>query len=170
MRFYSFSNMYLSSLQVGLQSAHVISDMFVKYPLPEDATPAPAFYLHHWAGKHKTMILLNGGYSETLRNLIEFFDQRENPYPWDSFNESEDALDGALTCVGIVLPEKIYEASAFLRTLGSSDESAVLSEFVATGTLTVLVLIDGNLEPVTHDFNRWEYNLIQKLNEFGMAK
>jgi len=31
MRFYSFSNMYLASLQVGLQSAHVVVEMFTKY-------------------------------------------------------------------------------------------------------------------------------------------
>ena len=170
MRFYSFSNMYLSSLQVGLQSAHVISDMFVKYPLPEDATPAPAFYLHHWAGKHKTMILLNGGYSETLRNLIKFFDQQENPYPWDSFNEAEDALDGALTCVGIVLPEKIYESSAYIRTLHSGDKTAALAGIEDTGVLRVPVTVNGDCEVITWSFNKWEYKLIQKLNEFSLAK
>ena len=110
MRAYFFGNMYLSSIQQGIQAAHVTAELFMKAH-SEDGN----MYLIDWANNHKTMILLNAGYSEELRRLIEFFDTTDNPYPWAYFNEGQDALDGALTCVGIVLPEKVYELSSYLR-------------------------------------------------------
>jgi len=106
MRAYFFGNMYLSPIQQGIQAAHVTHELFLKYGIDS------RFY--DWAQDHKTMILLNGGYSENLRELIALFDSRENPYPWAHFNEGEDSLDGALTSVGIVLPEKIYETAKAL--------------------------------------------------------
>jgi hypothetical protein len=156
--------MYLSSIQQGIQAAHVISDMFVKY----DYHDAEAEMLHDWATDHKTMILLNGGYSETLRELTQFFDNQENPYPWCAFNEGEDALDGALTSVGIVLPEKIYETTAYLRSMRFSDKEKALEEIANTGSLVVPAEVTGD-DVTIRVFNRWEYQLIQKLNTFGMA-
>ena len=118
MRVYYFGNMYLSSIQQGIQAAHVTHELFLSYP-PCDPNhhdlQSDSDILYDWAKNHKTMILLNGGYSEALRELITFFSSPQNPYPWTFFNEGEDALDGALTCVGIVLPERIYETAAALR-------------------------------------------------------
>ena len=105
MRAYYFGNMYLSSIQQGIQSAHVTAEIMLKYvtvtgsyEITDDPKRIMAW---DWAKNHKTMILLNGGYSENIHNLIEFFDTRENPYPWADFYEGQDALDGALTCAGI---------------------------------------------------------------------
>ncbi len=161
MRFYSFSNMYLSSLQVGLQSGHVVADMFVKYQNP--GVDPKADELLDWAENHKTMILLNGGYSEILRNLIEFFDNSENSYPWGSFHEGKDALDGALTCVGIILPEKIYDTAALIRGRIGQEKLDIIQH---SGTLKV----ETETETVIRVFNKWEFELLQKLNTFGMAK
>lgn len=125
--------MYLSSLQCGLQSAHVVAEMFIKYPYvgskhAEGLAFESPYFLHEWATDHKTMILLNGGYSESLHTLVEFFNTKDNPYPWAKFHEGQDALDGALTCVGIILPEKIYsnveivaEASTAYSTLSTAE-------------------------------------------------
>ena len=107
MRAYFFGNMYLSSIQQGIQAGHVIAEFFVDYPetLTEKMSDAGKL-LWTWAQDHKTVILLNGGYSENLHRLCEFFDNYENHlYPWAYFHEGKDALDGALTCVGIVLPD-----------------------------------------------------------------
>jgi hypothetical protein len=165
--------MYLSSIQQGIQSAHVISDMFMKYvTITEDyeITGDPKrIMLWDWAKNHKTMVLLNGGYGETIRELVQFFDNQENPYPWAEFHEGEDALDGALTDVGIILPEKIYATGSYLRTLRFSDKERALDEIVNTGSLVIPAEVTGG-EVTTWDFNKWEYQLIQKLNTFGLAK
>ena len=156
MRAYFFGNMYLSSIQQGIQAAHVTHELFLKY----DNIAAGSFAtteLYDWAKLHKTMILLNGGYSENLRELIAMFDTRENPYPWAHFNEGEDSLDGALTCVGIILPEKIYVTADALRKGNIGAEQ---------------LPIRGCWSPeddVSWEISKWEYNLCKELNKYGLA-
>lgn len=97
--------MYLSPLQHGLQTAHTISELFIQYPQNN--------VLKDWAANHKTIIILNGGYSEnlySLENLFKYMDPYG--YPWASFNEEQSALNGARTAVSIVLSPKIYETAA----------------------------------------------------------
>jgi len=163
MRGYFWGNMYLSSIQQGIQSAHCLGDMFVKY---QNSVDADIDILYDWAENHKTMILLNGGYSETLRVLLEMFNDKRNPYPFTSFNEGKDALDGALTCVGIILPEKIYEASAYIRSLPFRKKEEVIEKIKETGII--------ELEPyqgiaVSYELSKWEFNLVLELNNYGLA-
>lgn len=108
MRCYHLCNMYLEGLQAGLQSAHTQHELAMKYRNPSNACDAGTSQYVEWATHHKTLILLNGGHSENLRKWIDFLDNDENPYPWAFFHESEDALDGALTNVCVVLPERMY--------------------------------------------------------------
>jgi len=109
MRLYSFTNMYLSPLQCGLQTAHLVSCLYSNHYTFDDD------YFVRWA-KDNTIIILNGGNSQKLRELITLFENIGNTYPWASFSEDQQSLDGALTCVGILLPEKIYTAAYQLRT------------------------------------------------------
>ena len=149
MRYYTFSNMYLSSLQVGLQSAHALAEIFLKHygdPI-----------LMEWANDHKTMILLNAGYGENIHSLCNFFNHSENPFPWAPFYESEEALDGAITTVGIVLPAKIYEMAAMIRDRNLPEANL--------DTLKVT----GEWKEAGWYFSKWEVQLIEKLNTFGMA-
>lgn len=163
MRLYTFTNMYLSSLQVGLQSAHVLGEMHFQY--------------EHWAGsifdewayQHKTIIILNGGYSSALRELVTFFNHSENPYPWAEFCESDDALDGALTATGIILPEKIYDCAAWLRTVRSDSMDTVRTNTKWNGEMRIPSPL-GNGTTVTHEITKWEFQLIEKLNTFNLAK
>ncbi len=161
MRAYFFCNMYLSSIQNGLQSGHVIAEMFIKYEPEYDEELAGL--LSYWAKNHKTMILLNAGYSETIHELVKFFYAMENPYPWASFCESKEALDGALTCTGIILPEKVYEAAAFVRA-NPAEEAYLMEHGSMPGYYNGIVPADS------FEFTKWETLLIQKLNTFGMAK
>lgn len=114
MRFYSFTNFYLSSVQQGIQPAHCIADLFVKY---RSDTPDRAV-LFDWAENHKTMICLGGvnaqGVREVFVQLCEIGD--ELGLPFGSFHEDQASLDGTMTCCGIVVPTHIYEAAANLRT------------------------------------------------------
>ncbi len=119
MRAYFFLNQYISSIQCGIQSAHCLAEMFVKYRIDTTSSVeeiAKFRLLTDWATNHKTMILLNGGYSSNLWQILNTFingngtfkDESEAPYPFAHFQESEEALSSVLTCVGIILPEKVY--------------------------------------------------------------
>ena len=129
MRAYFFVNMYLSSIQNGLQSAHCISEMFVKYC---NLVCNETSILLEWANNNKTIIILNGGYSENLQSIIQLLDTPSNLYPWATFNEGFDALNGALTCVGIILPHHIYESCESLRRKDEIQSSVPLSYWELT--------------------------------------
>lgn len=108
MRAYFWGNMYLSSIQQGIQAGHVIGNMSTKY---HDATSD----YYDWARYHKTIILLNGGMSCNLHNIVMHLQDERNPFEWECFCESKEALDQALTSVGIILPEEEYNNAALLR-------------------------------------------------------
>ncbi len=147
MRAYFLGNMYLSSIQQGIQALHTTAEMFLNDPNAED--------LREWAANHKTVILLNAGYSQTIHDIAEGFAADENPYTWGMFNESNEALDGAVTCVGIILPESIYEAAAALRE--HKFDPVEVAHFNDAGILNENVYSD------------WEVWLINELNKYGMA-
>ena len=98
-RAYILTNYYLSPLQCGLQSAHVVSEMSLKKHK----------HYKQWATEDKTIIILNGGNSSQLVFFEAFLDnQVENKYCWAAFREDEMSLNGALTAVGIILPSDVY--------------------------------------------------------------
>jgi hypothetical protein len=150
MRAYFFGNMYLSSIQQGIQAAHVVAEMFTKYP----ADSQQHAILEHWAVDHKTMVLLNAGYSDEIRSLITFFNTIGNPLPWAQFYEGKDSLDGALTCVGIILPEEFYEGAKEVR------------EFAGP--------VGPMVSPIAKYFKMlqpgFEQELAVRLNNYGLAK
>ncbi|MDE1829264.1 MAG: hypothetical protein KGI25_02965 [Thaumarchaeota archaeon] len=146
MRAYFFGNMYLSSIQQGIQAAHTLAEMYTKYVRPDPGQEY--FILEHWAREHKTMVLLNAGYGNEIRSLIEFFQTKENPLPWAYFNEELASLDGALTCVGIILPEEFYEAAKELRTITPNSETPFLNKLQTD----------------------WERALAARLNNYGLAR
>jgi hypothetical protein len=98
-RAYILTNYYLSQLQCGLQSAHVVSEMSLKNHKQ----------YKQWAEFDKTMIILNGGNSAQLAEFEEFCEESiKNKYCWAAFREDEKSLNNALTAVGIILPESVY--------------------------------------------------------------
>ena len=158
MRAYFFGNMYLSSIQQGIQAAHVVGELIVKYtPIPARIRSKQWGPLMEWASDHKTMVLLNAGYSEEIRNLVHFFETEDNPYPWHFFKEGKDALDGALTCVGIILPERIYETGKICR------EENWAPALLQNGIL-------GQSKGLPTDLTDWECELILKLGQYGLEK
>jgi len=112
MRFYGFGNYYLSSLQQGLQSAHCVGDLFAKHYKNKKKLKK----VYDWAQNHKTMVLLNGGNSKQLQDLFdELKSIKGMKLPFVKFHEDEQSLGGALTYVGMVVPEKIYNLAAQMR-------------------------------------------------------
>ena len=130
MRIYHFGNFYMSSIQQGIQAAHAQMEIFVKYPLIDlngiiangDRPGAKlireaskADFLYSWAVYYKTMICLNAGMDIDLKGILELMNDEDNPYPWSCFYEAEEAMNGMLTNIAIVLPERIYETASNVR-------------------------------------------------------
>ena len=114
-RFYSFTNMYVSSIQKGIQTAHAVSDMSVSLL----TTDQKAAY-DTWALNDKTVIVLNGGNQamlEVIHSLAIPFGKKHG-LPVVKFHEDEQSLNGALTAVGIILSEVAYETAKSLRDGG----------------------------------------------------
>ncbi len=161
MRAYFFGNMYLSSIQQGIQAAHTLAEIYNKYVFPDGCREY--FVLEHWAKEHKTMILLNAGYSDEIRSLVTFFNTNDNPLPWAYFNEGKDSLDGALTCVGIIVPEEFYLAAEELRVLnnlaaaGSASAGSVAPEALGAENFAKLQ-------------TNWEREFAARLNNYGLAR
>lgn len=149
MRYYSFTNFMLSSIQQGIQPAHCVADMFIKY---SDESRQRATLLD-WATNHKTMICLNGGNAAGIRETyaqLETFGEALH-LPFCNFHEDEQSLDSTMTCCGIVVPEYLYTAAGILR---APTASAGLAELSAAG-----IQLDGV-----------EYQFAVFLNQFGLAK
>lgn len=109
-RAYFFTNMYLSSIQKGIQAAHVLAEMHSKYISQHQASyRLQRDILDKWSDQDKTIIVLNGGEGANLLALEKHFQSRWHGYPWAAFCES--GLGHALTAVGIILPTIYKEAS-----------------------------------------------------------
>lgn len=160
MRCYHLSNMYLSSIQNGVQSAHAQMELFIKYR----TSTIKKKMLYDWAENHKTMIVLNGGYLSTMNEALDFITDTENPYPFASFHESEEALGGILTNIAIVLPEKIYKTAEFLRR-GFIDVDHNILQVFDQKTVNEIKAILSEFGT----FTKYEKDLCVFMNNFGLA-
>lgn len=152
MRFYGFGNYYLSSLQQGLQSAHVVGDLAAASVAGGKVTQKGKIFFE-WADQHKTMVLLNGGNSASLEAIFQKFNVFASSgmhLPFAKFHEDEQSLCGALTYVGIVVEEKYYNAAAELRRCADP------LDFVSQK-------IDNE------GWKQWEVELINELNRYSLA-
>jgi len=103
-RLYSFTNYYLSSIQKGIQTAHVIADMLVYHETLD---------LIDWVNFYKTIIVLNGGNSAALEDIASMLIKPENRFAWGIFREDFDSLAGATTAVGVLVPEPFVPTTDF---------------------------------------------------------
>lgn len=104
-RMYCVVNQYIAGIHAGIQSAHAMSEMFLDYSQRRNKAGS---LLWDWADRDKTVIVLNGGYQSSLQELCEKLKPLSGTYPWASFCEEQDALNGAMTAVAVVLPEYMY--------------------------------------------------------------
>lgn len=126
-RGYFFGNMYLSPIQQGIQAAHVIQDMYTRtyQPLLVRSYNGPKIFMD-WMNIDRTMILLNGGYQTSLESLYEKFKQitkNGKLYPIGAFREEQEALNGCMTSVGIILPKKVYDYENSAITYDEKDSN-----------------------------------------------
>jgi len=171
--------MYLSSIQQGIQAGHVIGEMAAKYQRTGDGFTPQGHAFYDWAENHKVMVLLNAGYGEQIHELEAFFEgtldmpgvtrlseeyDNYGPYPFAIFHESEEALDGAATCFGVILPPKIYEGAKMMRKVLRDKRSA---EYYAFTKYRILVLEDSTEEI---QYTKWEVELMQRMGKFRLAQ
>jgi len=122
LRFYTFINMYTGGMggpiHGGIQSAHVVHRTIYKYLRPMtaehrsgDPEAKRGNVLREWMAKHETMIVCSAGYAENLDKLTDVISRAGEQLclPWGTFNESEAALKGLQTGVGLVLPEELFD-------------------------------------------------------------
>jgi hypothetical protein len=173
MRLYTFCNFYLSSIQQGVQTAHVVSEMFSKYYKPFGSLPLdPKFQLlRSWASdkEGKTIIILNGGNCYDLAGISNALEVEENTkYPCAPFYEDAQSLNRALTCVGVVVPEAIYESAALIR----NGQAAWLTSNGAAFMLSITDLNDVESCGYLTDkaFDEFDIQLINLLNSCGLAR
>ena len=110
LRLYTFINYYLSPIQAGIQSAHLVHELFNEYELTSSTPRADGKSIIDWSADHKTIIVLNGGNHKSLMELFGIL--LEQDLPWVSFNEDDASLGGLMTGIGVVLPDYIYEAKS----------------------------------------------------------
>ncbi len=144
MRAYFWGNMYMSPIQQGIQSLHCLSEMYVKYRHAVGGTPHQTD-LYTWADTYKTVIVLNAGEMSALGKIENLMMSSENPYAWSSWRESEDAINGALTSVGVILPERMYKAAQEKKKYWRNWENR-------------------------HNLNDWEIELADLINSTYMAR
>ncbi len=109
-RLYSLTNYYLSSLQKGLQTAHVVSEMASKEHANAFTRPVKKAF-RQWTDEDKTIIMLNGGNNANIKEWAKYFEKFSDRYPTAWFQEDDDSLAGAYTAAGIVLPWAVYSGN-----------------------------------------------------------
>lgn len=112
LRFYCFINFMLSSIQQGIQTGHASVELMTSVALSRKVMLSPSDEMAlDWAKNHKTYICLNGGNHAAIGVAEDIIAFQNGRYPHASFYESEEALGGLRTCVGVVLPDYIFNAT-----------------------------------------------------------
>ena len=181
----------LSTKQQGIQSQHATIELFNTYKeidlmdygfagqiAPEHIVKEAekATMLFSWSEDFKTHISLDGGNSIGMNEILEEFkmyiENDDMEYPWAVFYEDK-SLEGILTSISIILPEKVYKVSNLVKR-------GVISLNLVNGRLTFL-MNDGILEEDSNevmelidddnisftDFDIW---LIENLPKYRLAQ
>ena len=102
---YIFVHGALSGSQRAVQASHAVAEIFPKY-LIEDHPSIKRDMLLDWVDIHKTIILLNGGFSKSLRDTYDSI--RECALglclPHANFYEDGATMEGMMTSFMVIVP------------------------------------------------------------------
>lgn len=104
-RLFCWVNMYLSQIQRGIQTAHVVSQIAVN-----ERDDKNSIYWH-WASLDCTIQVYNGGMYSDISEISNQLQVNHGEYPYAKFYESSAAMNGMLTSVGVILPRKIWQSA-----------------------------------------------------------
>lgn len=108
-RLYTFvAHHYLSPIQRGLQTAHVVSEMVVNISSRHDGT------FMEWASKDKTIIICGAGnHQGVLDCWAELKRTGVDPgfVPGAIFFEDQQSMNGMATACGVIVPEEYWNTT-----------------------------------------------------------
>lgn len=96
-----WTNQYIASIQHGIQSMHVTGKM--------SKNPNDSVAYEQWAQQQFLADVRNGGGHKQLKEFAEFLEEYAYNYTWQYFYESDEALNGSYTAVGIILPMDVFD-------------------------------------------------------------
>ena len=134
LRFYCFVNFYLSQIQQGIQTGHAAVDLVRQYAKVQRyhvIVERNYNLVNRWADDYKTFITLNGGNLDGINEATTII--RATELPMVKFYEDEVSLGGIQTCVGVVLPQSIFNAK---KNISSDGFEAYTYTDIATGKET----------------------------------
>lgn len=108
-RLYSFvANHYLSPLQCGLQTAHVVSEIAVA----EHLTPSLAQSFRDWAQDDKTIIICGAGNHQGVLDCWAELKRTGIDTCFVTgaiFREDEQSMNGMATACGVIVPQRYWD-------------------------------------------------------------
>ncbi len=117
-RFYFFTNFYVSSIQKGIQAGHCAVELM-------NGKFRDCQITREWATNDKTFIILNGGAQPELENILEILNKESAKgnitLPYAHFVE-DAGLNHAMTCVGLIVPKRIYDFTSANRGISIQEE------------------------------------------------
>lgn len=120
-RGYFVVNRYMLGLQAGIQAGHCAAELVHEHHSNS--------VVKQWVTKDKVMIVLHGGGHSDLRKLFKI--SQKMKIPSSIFHEGLEDLNGAATCVGMVLSDSLVEK---MKTLAGAqvlhagdDETCILA-------------------------------------------
>lgn len=118
MKRYTIFNMYIRGSNQTPQALHALNNLWKKLFNKSMKSEAEKLFLD-WANNSEIEIALQGGNHQELENLYQSL-KNIPTIPCSKFNESEEALNGACTCVSFVANEATIESVNFIRKMKSS--------------------------------------------------
>lgn len=149
MRCYHLNNFYMGTIHAGIQSAHAQHELMLKYVDPQaPIAKSPYWGLQiegylEWARNHKTIIVLNAGMQVNLEKWVELLSDGSHGYAWAPFHESQEALNGALTNIALVLPERIYGYARNITKVRDMEQARRTVNRIDTGVECLYFNTDG---------------------------
>lgn len=105
---YAFVHTHLSPIQKAVQSTHVVAELVSNY---KTRTP-----VKKWVEFDKTLILLDGGNTATLKDSYKYAHQewlKKKDFPCVAFFEDAETLGGIMTSFAFVYPQPPNQPNSF---------------------------------------------------------
>lgn len=105
---YVFVHSHLSTMQKGIQAAHMVGSM-VNHAFRKTPTEYTEV-VKDWAAAHKTLVVLEGGNSKNLEALYNNLSSEGIAVEY--FTEDVDTLNGMMAAIGFVVDRSKIPANA----------------------------------------------------------
>lgn len=114
-RLYTFvAGLYLSDLQKGLQTAHVVSELHTLYRSYSGADARETAILDEWAELDKTIIILSAENHAGVENAFNMFGPMAMTslrLPMALFYEDKASMNGMATACGVIVPQVLWDVT-----------------------------------------------------------